>query len=63
MRINNLSKSDRGRIKSGDVIFLKRCLESELESVKDDLVTFPLDRIQELRGQAVALATIIKLLP
>ena len=63
MRLNNLSKMDKDRIKSGDVKFLKRALESEYSEVLEELVTFPLDKIQELRGKAVAFATIIKLLP
>lgn len=63
MRLNNLSKSDKDRIKSGDVKFLKRALESEYSEALQELVTFPLDKVQELRGKAVALATIIKLLP
>ena len=54
---------DKDRIKSGDVKFLKRALESEYSEVLEELVTFPLDKIQELRGKAVAFATIIKLLP
>ncbi len=63
MRINNLSKLDRDRIKSGDVKFLKKILEWEYEEIKEELVTFPLDKIQELRGKATELSVIIKLLP
>ena len=63
MRLNNLSNEEKRRVNSGDIKFLKMLLEKEYDEVKEDLVVYPLDKLQELRGQAVVLATLIKLLP
>lgn len=63
MSLTNLSTADKRQIKSGDIKFLKKILLKEYEDTKENLVSFPLDKIQELRGKAVELSAIIKLLP
>lgn len=63
MRLNNLDSKTKERIVSGDIRFLKTILEDELEGIKEDLIYLPEGRVSELRGRAVVVSTIIKLLP
>jgi hypothetical protein len=59
----NLSSEQKQRIKSGDIKYLKGILEKEYEEAKENLISFPLDKVEELRGSAKTLSAIIKLLP
>lgn len=61
MRIRNLKQEDKVRFKS-DISFVKIALSEELEALKEDLLHRPLDQVENLRGQAVMLAAILKLL-
>lgn len=62
-RISNLKAEEIKRCRSGDLLYLRKLLESEYEMVKEDLVHFPLDQVERLRGRASAIADIINLLP
>jgi len=61
MRLNNLKEVDRRRAQT-EPSFLRRLLEAEVEVIKEDLVNKPIEHLPELRGQARALISIIKLL-
>ncbi len=63
MRIDNLDRESIGRIKAGDIQYLKALLVDELGGVKEDLINLPLERVEELRGRGKVLLGIIKLLP
>lgn len=63
MRLNNLTTSSTERIYRGDIKHLKDVLSQELEALKNDIIYLPEQKVSELRGKAVAIATIIKLLP
>ena len=63
MRLDNLDNKTKERLALGDIKFLKQVLEEELKEIKEDLIYLPEGRVSELRGRAIVVSTIIKLLP
>lgn len=63
MRLDNLSNEAKARVKSGDIKFLKNILAEEYEEVKEDLIYCTVDKSEQVRGRAMLLTSIIKLLP
>jgi hypothetical protein len=63
MRIDNLPIRDIERVKSGDIRYLTVLLDAELEYIKEDLISLPVSKVEELRGKAKAIKAILKLLP
>lgn len=61
--LHNLKQQDKDRFKSGDLLFIKQKLEEELEKTKNDLISLPINKVEELRGKAQMLTLIINLLP
>ena len=62
MILDNLKAPDKERIKSGDLAFIKELIRKDLETTKESLITFPIDKVQELRGRAKVLSTLLTLL-
>jgi hypothetical protein len=62
MRLDNLSHNMLREIQGGNKETLKKALKEELECTKEELIVFPLEKIEELRGKAKALQLIIDLL-
>lgn len=62
MRLNNLNKRTKEEIESGNKRILLSVLKEELTETKEELIDLPLTKIEELRGVAKTLRTIIKLL-
>lgn len=61
--LTNLKKDTKDRIKSGDIVFLKKVLESELKASHEALVDIPEPMFKILQGQCRTLRDLIKLLP
>lgn len=62
MRLDNLKTPEKERFLTGDIHFIKEVLEEELDLTKNDLIFFPKEKLEELRGRAKVLATILNLL-
>ena len=61
MRLDNLAKAEKEKAKF-EPHFLLQVLEEEYDALKEELVSRPLDQLQELRGKAKVVASLIKLL-
>lgn len=61
MRLSNLTIKEKEKIKR-DYSFLLKALEEEFSLLKEDIIDFPLEKIDNLRGQAIILRKLIKLL-
>lgn len=61
MSLVTLSSEDKARAKA-EVPFLLTLLDKEYEEIKEALVDRPAEQLPELRGNARALRSIIKLL-
>lgn len=62
MSLDNLGSKDKERIKSGDIQLIKEIIKKELEDIKEDLIFLPMEKVEELRGKARILVSLIKLL-
>ena len=62
MSLDNLNKVDKERFERGELHHIKEILRKELEEIKDNLISFPVSQLEELRGKAKVLASILKLL-
>lgn len=62
MILAKIDNREKEMIKGGSTIALKRILESELESLKNNLLDCPLDKTEELKAEGKLLREIIKLL-
>lgn len=61
--LNNLDKQTKERIKSGDIKFLKKVLEQELEERRTSLVNCNEDLFKIEQGRARVLTELLNLLP
>lgn len=62
MRLTNLSSEEKSRLNGWDVYLLIKIMKEELEAVKNDLIVLPKEKLEEARGGAKVLQTLIKLL-
>jgi len=62
-RISNLGADSLSRIKAGDWGFFKRILQSELEATSEELLEFPIEKVEELRGRAKLLKILLEIIP
>jgi hypothetical protein len=62
-RISNLKTESLSKIKAGDWRFFKEVLGGELEATSEEILEFPIEKVEELRGRAKLLKVLLEIIP